>query len=374
MADNTLLYRIALSNTPGIGDINARKLIDHLGSAEAIFSEPGRNLLKIPGIGSKLAGYLSSREFIDRAKREIEFIKRHDIRVAWFKDDDYPPRLKQCEDSPILIFYKGDLNLGSKHVLSIIGTRNATRRGRDICNSIISALAARHPDLTIISGLAYGIDITAHKAAIKNNIPTIGIMAHGFGTLYPSVHTQVAREMLKQGGLITDFLSDEPPDRNNFLKRNRIIAGISDATLVVESGSKGGAMVTADIAVSYNRDLFAVPGFPGEKYSEGCNLLIKSNRASLVEKAEDIEYFMDWKNEQPREVQQSLFSELTSLEADIYNLLLQYEHLSADQISEKLTIPVQRLSSALLSLQFSGHIALMPGNSYRKRHHSNIII
>ena len=367
MSDNSLLYRIALSGIAGVGDINARKLITHLGDAEAVFREGYRNLIKIPGIGTKIAGCISSKDTLERAGRELEFIEKHNIGVSYFKDEDYPPRLKECPDSPILIFYKGTLHHQSAKVLSIVGTRNATRRGKEICNSIISVLAATHPEIVIVSGLAYGIDITAHKAALKYNIPTIGIMAHGFATLYPQAHTQVAREMLKDGGLVTDFLSDEPPDRNNFLKRNRIIAGISDATLVIESGSRGGAMVTADIAVSYSRDVLAVPGFPGEKYSEGCNLLIKSNRASLVEKADDIEYFLGWEKRDYQPVQHSLFTGLSPLEENIVELLQQHDYLSADTLGELLGTPVQRLSSALLSLQFSGKISSLPGNVFRIR-------
>jgi DNA processing protein len=219
----------------------------------------------------------------------------------------------------------------------------------------------------IVSGLAYGIDIVAHKAALQNRIPTIGVMAHGFGTLYPSIHTSVAKEMLKEGGLITDFLSDEPPDRNNFLKRNRIIAGMSDATLVIESGARGGAMVTADIAVSYSRDVLAIPGFPGEKYSEGCNLLIKSNRASLVETAADIEYFLGWEKKENEPEQSILFNEFSPLEKEIMELLDSHIQLSVDSLGELMETPVQRLSSALLSLQFSGHITSLPGNIFRIR-------
>jgi len=367
MSDNSLLYRIALSNLAGVGDINARKLIHHLGGAEAVFREPYRNLVKIPGIGSKIAGHITSSSTLERAAREISFIEKHGIGVSYFQDDDYPSRLRECPDSPILIYYKGKLFSHPDKVLSIVGTRNATSRGKEICDSIISSLASAHAGMVIVSGLAYGIDIVAHKSALKNNIPTIGIMAHGFGTLYPQVHTRVAREMLRDGALMTDFLSDEPPDRNNFLKRNRIIAGISDATLVIESGLRGGAMVTADIAVSYSRDVLAVPGFPGEKYSEGCNLLIKSNKASLVEKAEDVEYFLGWEKAEASPTQPLLFNDLSPLEQDIMNLLSQHIQLTADSIGELLDTPVQRLSSALLSLQFSGHLRSLPGNIYRVR-------
>ena len=368
MSENLLLYRIALSNLPGIGDINARKLLEHLGDAEAIFREPSKNLQKIPGIGTKLAGYIKSGSSLSRAEKEAEFIRRHKITPLWYTDNQYPARLKECADSPILLFCKGDIHYDATKVLSIIGTRSATRRGREFCESIITDLAASHSSLVIVSGLAYGIDITAHKSALKNDIPTIGIMAHGFETIYPQVHAATAREMLNRGGLVTDFLSDEPPDRNNFLKRNRIIAGMADATLVIESGVKGGAMVTADIAISYAREVFAVPGFPGEKQSSGCNLLIKSNKASLTEKAKDIEYFMGWeieKTDSPE--QQTLFPDMTPLEKEIYLILQKHEYLTGDQIGSLLDTPAHRLSSALLSLQFSGQISALPGNIFKIR-------
>ena len=367
MSETGMLYRIALSNLPGIGDITARKLLEHLGSAEAIFNEPYRDLLRISGIGSTLAGSIKKSETIEKAKREIEFIQRHNINTAFFTDPEYPQRLNECPDSPIIIYYKGDLHHKSQKIISIIGTRNATTRGKDICSSLITALALKYPDLVVISGLAYGIDITAHKASLKSGIPTIGVLAHGFNTLYPSVHTRVAKDMIKDGGLITDFLSDVPPERNNFLKRNRIIAGMSDATIVIESGITGGAMVTADIASSYSRELFAVPGFPGEKYSAGCNLLIKSNRASLVDKPEDIEYYMGWQCRDPKEIQPRLFNDCTPLELEILNALASNEKMSADNISELVKIPLYRLSSALLSLEFSGHIRSIPGNYYQLR-------
>jgi DNA processing protein len=368
ISDNLLLYRIALSDLPGVGDINARKLIEHLGDAEAVFREPSRNLTRIPGIGTKLAGYIKSGSSLSRAEKEAEFISLHNITPLWYQDDGYPARLKECPDSPVLIFSKGTIHPSATRVLSIIGTRSATKRGKEICESIISDLAGSHKDLVIVSGLAYGIDIAAHKAALRYGLPTIGIMAHGFGTIYPQVHAATAREMLQTGGLITDFLSDAPPDRNNFLKRNRIIAGMADATLVIESGIKGGAMVTADIAISYAREVLAVPGFPGEKYSAGCNLLIKSNKASLTEKAEDIEYFMGWEREQKRNTgQQTLFTDMTPLEKDISILIDQYQSLTGDQIAEMLGTPAHRLSSALLSLQFSGRISALPGNIYKRK-------
>ncbi len=366
MSERLLVYQVALSNMPGIGDINAKKLIRHFVDIEAIFKESYHNLIKIPGIGSRLAKSLTENRSLERAKKELEFIKKHNIRTSFYLDNDYPGRLRECPDSPVLLYYKGDIAPDSKHILSIIGTRNATRRGKDICNSIISGLAEKYPGLIIVSGLAYGVDICAHRAALKNNLPTIGVMAHGFLTLYPSLHAPTAREMLEKGALVTDFLSDEPPDRNNFLKRNRIIAGMTDATLVIESGTKGGAMVTADIAMSYNREVLAVPGHPGEKYSAGCNMLIKSQKASLVENENDIEYFLNWLPVKTQtRARQKTIPDLGPFETLIIDALKERKQLTADQLSREIKEPVQRLSPSLLKLEFEGIIASLPGNIYK---------
>ncbi len=361
-----LIYQIALGNMPGIGDINAKKLITYFGDIETIFKESFRNLIKINGIGSGLAKSLTENRSLDRAKKELEFIRKHDIKTSYYQDDDYPVRLKECPDSPILLYYKGDLSPAPAHILCVIGTRNATRKGRDICNSIISGLAEKYPDLIIVSGLAYGIDICAHRSALKNNLSTIGVMAHGFKTLYPSLHAPTAREMLIKGALVTDFISDEPPDRNNFLKRNRIIAGMSDAALIIESGIKGGAMVTADIAMSYNREVMAVPAYPDTKYSAGCNMLIKSQKANLIENENDIEHFLNWKPVVNIKRDQELhLSGLDPLEAKIIDCLKENNQITADQLSRIINEPVQRLSPSLLNLEFSGIIASLPGNIYK---------
>jgi DNA processing protein len=365
MPDDRLIYQIALGNMPGIGDINARKLIDHCGSIEAIFTESYRNLIKIPGIGSGLAKTLTGKKSLERAEQELRFIEKYKINTSFYLDQDYPLRLKECPDSPILIYYKGKTAGDAGKVLSVVGTRNNTRKGKEVCASIIKGLAASHPDLVIISGLAYGIDICAHKTALKYKLPTIGIMAHGFLSMYPSMHTSTAKEMLENGGLITDFLSDEPPDRNNFLKRNRIIAGMADATLVIESGLKGGSMVTADIAMSYNRDVLAVPGYPGATSSSGCNMLIKSQKASLVESELDIEYFLNWIPEcSLKKKEHRNLPDLGPLEKKIMDCLNDKEKLTADQISQITNEPIQRLSASLLTLEFSGLIGTLPGNIY----------
>jgi len=366
MSEVSLKHKIALGLIPRIGDINARKLVSHFGSVEAIFHEPYRNLIKIPGIGSGIAKYISERSYLETAEKEAEFVTKNGIRTFFYLDNDYPFRLRQCDDSPVVFFFTGTCDLNSAKLLSVVGTRNATTRGKEVCEKIIGGLADGHPDLIIVSGLAYGIDITSHKSALSNNLMTIGVLAHGFKTTYPAVHHPTAKAMIKNGGLVTDFLSDALPERNNFLKRNRIIAGLSDATLVVESGIKGGALITADIANSYNRDVFAVPGRPDDQWSSGCNSLIKNNKAALVESSADIEFFLNWKPEKLKSpVQKTLFSELDEMEKLIYEVIIKEGEMTIDNICRTIEIPVYKLSSILLQMEFKGMVKCYPGNVYR---------
>lgn len=366
MSEISLKHKIALGLIPRIGDINARKLVSHFGNVEAIFHEPYRNLVKIPGIGSGLAKYISDRSYLDIAEQEAEYVSKNGIRTYFYLDNDYPYRLRQCDDSPVVFFFMGDCDLNAAKILSVVGTRNATTRGKDLCDKIIGGLAAGHPELIIVSGLAYGIDIAAHKAALANKLQTVGVLAHGFKTTYPSVHYATAKAMLKQGGLLSDFLSDALPERNNFIKRNRIIAGLSDATLVLESGKKGGALITADIANSYNRDVLAVPGRPDDQWSAGCNTLIRNNKAALTESSDDVEYFLNWKPEKPGPpLQRSLFCELDDSEKQIYELIMKDGELTIDAICRTLQLPVYKLSSILLQMEFKGLVKCYPGNVYR---------
>jgi DNA processing protein len=366
MPEVSLKHKIALGLIPRIGDINARKLVSFFGNVEAIFQEPYRNLIKIPGIGSGIARYISERSYLDTAEQEAEYIIKNNIRTYFYLDNDYPFRLRQCDDSPVVFFFMGNSDLNSAKILSVVGTRNATTHGKEICKKIIGGLAEGHPDLIIVSGLAYGIDIASHKAAFANNLQTIGVLGHGFKTTYPAVHTSAAKAMVKDGGLLTDFISDALPERNNFIKRNRIIAGISDATLVIESGIKGGALITADIANSYNRDVFAVPGRPDDQWSAGCNNLIRSNKAILTECSDDIEYILNWKPEKSKPpLQGKIFSDLDETEKMIYGLLVKQGEMTIDSICRSLGIPVYKLSSLLLQMEFKGLLKCSPGNLYR---------
>jgi DNA processing protein len=366
MTDISLKHKIALGLIPRVGDINARKLVYHIGSVEGVFSESYKSLMRIRGIGSGLAKYICERSYLEKAEKEADYVTKNNIRTFFYLDDDYPYRLRQCEDSPVVFFFKGNSDPDAPRMLSVVGTRNATTRGRDICDRIISGLSRKYPDMIIVSGLAYGIDIAAHKAALANNLRTIAVLGHGLKTIYPSLHHSTASTILTQGGLVTDFLSDELPERNNFIKRNRIIAGLSDATLIIESGIKGGALITADIANSYNRDVFAVPGRPEDQWSAGCNRLIKRNQAALVESPEDIEYYLNWIPEkESMPVQRLLFGDLSDEEKLVFDNISREGEMNIDSLSRHVGMPVFKLSSLLLQMEFNGILKCYPGNVYR---------
>lgn len=361
-----LLYKIALGQIPRIGDINARKLVAHFGSVEAVFEESFNAMIKIPGIGENLARYICDRKYLEVAAKEVEFVTKYNIKTFFYLDDDYPERLSNCEDSPVVFFYKGDAELNPPKVLSVVGTRHATSRGIDLCEKILTGLSTCYPDLLIVSGLAYGIDVAAHKTALNLNLPTVGVLAHGLKTIYPAAHRSVAEKMLKNGGLVSDFLADATPERGNFVKRNRVIAGLADATLVVESGVKGGALITADIANSYNREVLAVPGRPNDTWSAGCNNLIKRNKAFLVESSDDIEYFLNWiPVTEKKPVQQNLFEELDEQEQQVYDFIAARSEVDGDTICRETGIPVIRLASIFLQLECKGVIKSCRGNMYR---------
>lgn len=368
MSTESLVHKIALGMIPGVGDITARKLVSYTGSVEAVFSESYRSLTRVPGVGEMLAKAVAGHEYLDKAAKEAEFVEKHGIKVFFYLDDDYPFRLRQCEDSPVTFYFRGKADLNAPFLLSIVGTRNATQRGREICQKIVAGLSVHFPGLIIMSGLAYGIDIAAHKAALANGLPTVAVLGHGLKTIYPSLHSGVAKSILENGGQLTDFSSDTLPERNNFIRRNRIIAGISDATLIVESGLRGGALITADIAASYNRDVMAVPGRPGDEWSAGCNALIRCNKAALVEGHEDIEYLLGWKPAAlAAPVQTVLFSGMTDSERKIYEALKTEGDMTVDLLTRLLDIPVNKLSTILLQMELAGLITPCPGSVYRIR-------
>ena len=366
--DENLVYKIALSMIPGVGGILARNLVAYVGSVEGIFKEPLQSLKKIPGIGVINAKRIKESDVLPKAEKEVEFIQKENIKVYFYTDKNYPRRLKSCADAPILIYTKGKINLDEQRIVSIVGTRNATDYGKRICDEIIQQFAERKYQVVVISGLAYGIDIQAHKSALKNGLSTVAVVAHGMDKLYPSLHKKIASQMMENGGLVTDFPSETKIDPPNFLRRNRIIAGLADATIVVESAVKGGALVTADIASSYNRDVFAFPGRAGDIYSKGCNQLIKNNGANLIEGIEDLEYFMGWESKGKDRVKQTcLFVDLSPDEEKAVELLREYGELFIDQISAELSLPVSKVSSMLLNLEFKNVLVALPGKIYKLR-------
>jgi DNA processing protein len=361
-----LAYKIAISLIPGIGSVTARNLIAYVGSVEGVFQEKEKNLMKIPGVGEVNAKKVVRQNVLERAKREIDFIQKTRIQTFFYLDDNYPTRLKGCSDAPIILYYKGNGNLNERRIISVVGTRNATNYGKEVCEELIRSFSEKSYPILVVSGLAYGIDVHAHKACLKYNIPTVGVFAHGLDVVYPSLHAPIASKMLESGGLISDFISETKIDRQNFLRRNRIIAGLADATIIVESAEKGGALVTADIANSYNRDVFAFPGRSTDLYSRGCNKIIKLNEAVLVESQADIEKAMNWdiKVSTNRTYQTSLFVELTPEEQKLVDLLKEGDRF-VDEITIETQLSMSKVSALLLGLEFKGMIVSLPGKIYR---------
>ncbi len=363
MKEAELISLLRLQRIPYIGDITAKKLLQKLGSAEAIFTSKKRELERINGFGKSRLRELFNPSYLDLAKEELEFIRKHEIKVSYFQDAEYPALLKQSIDGPILLFQKGHINLQNKRILSIVGTRKATLRGIQFVADLVTALAPLDP--VIISGFAYGIDIAAHKAALENNLQTIGCMAHGLHTMYPKLHAKYKAQVEENGGFMTDFWHNSTFDRNNFLRRNRIIAGLSEATLVVESAEKGGALVTADIARSYDREVFTVPGRPKDKMSVGCNNLIKAHKAQAITSAEDIIYFLNWDiPEKKPPLQPELFVELNSEEQLIIDTLRRLGKAELDVLALESKLPGYKVASHLLNLELHQLIRPLPGKQF----------
>ena len=371
MKVNQLKHQIALSLIKGIGPKLARNLVAYLGSESALFEEKLPTLAKVPGIGPALEQLLRNTNrdlLIGRAEEEIKFIQKHNIQPLFFSHPDYPRRLSFCEDAPLMVYNHGQPYNEASRSIGIVGTRTPSDAGIDLCEKLIKDLAVRHPDTIIISGLAYGVDICAHRAALKNNLHTIGILAHGLDRIYPSLHRDTAKEMLSKGSLMTEFLSGTIPDKHNFVQRNRIIAGLSDALVVVQSAKKGGALITAELARDYNRDVLAFPGRPGDTYSAGCNKLIKNNIAALIESIEDLEYALGWDSveKSPATVQGNLFATIENeTQQTIMECLMEEKEMNLNLLSLKSSIPVSKLSATLLELEFKGLVKGKPGGIYR---------
>jgi len=364
MREDELIYRIGLTLIPGVGDVLGKKLVSLCGSAEAVFREPRHYLRKMTRIGALLEQAVGNKQILLRAEKEVRFTEKYHISALYFQDTAYPQRLRQCMDSPVILYYKGTAALNSQHVVGIVGTRSATEYGKAATHELVAGLVRQQ--VLVVSGLAYGIDSCAHRTSLDAGLNTVGVLGHGLDTVYPWLHRSLAEKMVMQGGLVTDFLSGTKPDRANFPKRNRIIAGLVDALVVVEAGRKGGALITADIANSYNRDVFAVPGRISDPFSEGTNYLIRTNRASLVQKPEDIEFLMGWKEPVviERPVQRKIFVEMTPEEEKITELLRERSQMGIDEICMLTENPMSRVSASLLNLEFEGVVKCLPGKVY----------
>jgi DNA processing protein len=367
MADSELRYRIALTMIPSVGPVTARALINTYGTAGAVFSENPDTLRSLGKTGEMLAGSIRSAALLKQADREMEFLERYRIRALWFQEKEFPGRLNHCHDGPVLIYVRGNQDLNVKKCLSVVGTRRATGYGIDQCRSIIRDLAELVPGLVIISGLAFGIDVTAHRAALDFGLPTVAVLGHGLATVYPTRHRETARRIAGQGALVTDFDFAMRPERNHFLRRNRIIAGMSDATLVVESPSRGGALVTADIAFSYQRTVLAVPGRTIDLRSGGCNRLIKTDTAALTETAADVIRHLNW---EPAGIPQkkhepSLFPAEEIQVRVLLESLLENPGSTPENLCQRTGMPVREVLVTLLELEMKGTVACSPGNLYR---------
>lgn len=359
------LYEVAIGMIPGIGSQLTRQLVSYCGSPESVFKEKKGKLLKVPGIGKACADAIIRQDVLEHAEKEISRAEKLGVQLLFYTSKEYPNRMKGLHDAPALLYYKGNAGLNSGKVISIVGTRNATEYGKEMIEQIVRDLAV-HKDLTIVSGLAYGIDVAAHKAALQHQIPTIGIMASGIDIVYPAMHRSVAQKMTECGGLITEYRIASKPEPSRFPARNRIIAGMSDCVLVIEAAERGGALITAEIANGYNKEIFAVPGNLGSKYSEGCNKLIRGHKAHILIAVRDIEYIMNWDAETAtQKISLPDYSHLEGEAREVVAFLQETESLLLDELSWKSQIPLSRLASLLLNLEFEGIVRSLPGKKYK---------
>lgn len=365
MTEHETICLMALGEIPGLGPAGAKKLLEAMGSAADVFLHRAE-LEERAGINSRMAGMLECPQAFDRAEKEYGYTCKNAIQCIGINDDTYPSRLRECDDAPLMLYYKGNTDLNRTRVVSIVGTRHITDYGIRTCHTLIRELQASLPDLLIVSGLAYGVDIHAHRNALANGMPTVGVLAHGLDRIYPQAHRNTAIEMLGNGGLITEYKSGNFPDRHHFVRRNRIVAGMSDATIVIESAAKGGALITAEIAQAYNRDCFAFPGRTTDEFSQGCNKLIRDNRAALIQNAEDFVKAMCWDPYTGKEnpVQRQLFPDLTEEEAWVVNALQKEGNMQINALVVQSNIPVNRMNAILFELEMKGVVRILAGGMY----------
>lgn len=363
MNETELFYLLALQKVDGVGDIIAKKLLSHFNNAEEIFTSKSSTLSKIDGVGTVLMKNIKDKSVFSAAENELKFIQNNAITTLFYRDDNYPEKLKHCFDAPTLLFSSGNIDLQNRKLISIVGTRQITSYGIEFCKKLIADLAPLNP--VIVSGFAYGVDIVAHQAAFEHNLQTIGVVAHGLNQIYPSVHKKYVSKMEENGGFMTEFWSNSNPEKENFVKRNRIVAGMTEATIVIESADKGGSLITANMANDYNRDVFAVPGRVSDKYSQGCNNLIKTQKAHLLSSAADLIYILNWNLEtNVKPIQKQLFVDLNNDEQKIYDFLLKQGKEMLDIIALECEFPIFKVSSLLLNMELKGVIRPLPGKLF----------
>jgi DNA processing protein len=363
---NDLLYQVALALIPGIGPVQAKILVENFSDAASVFTSKEAQLKKIEGIGAIRAGAIKSFTGFHEAEEEIKFIEKYKITPLFITDKNYPQRLLNCYDSPTLLYYKGEANLNHPKIVAIVGTRNNTEYGKQITEKLVNELAEQN--MLVVSGLAFGIDAIAHKAALKNNLPTIGVLAHGLDQLYPTQHTCLAKEMTKKGGgLLTEFKSKTTPDKHNFPIRNRIVAGMSDVTIVIETGIKGGSMITAELANGYNKDVFAIPGKTTDGKSAGCNYLIRNNKAVLLTESKELVEAMNWEENKKntKKKQKELFIQLDENEKLLVNILREKEPVHIDELNSRSNLSSSAIAAAILNLELQNVVVSLPGKLYQ---------
>ena len=368
MTEQEILYTIALTRTPRLNTATQRRLMEEAGSATAIFEHRHHLRGLFPGASEKMADALAGMDGqLARAEEELRFAQDHRISCLGVHDTDYPARLRECDDAPLMLYYKGHADLNRTQVVSMVGTRHCTEYGKDICRHFVAELKRRCPDVLVVSGLAYGIDIHSHRAALDNGMDTVGVLAHGLDQIYPRLHRDTAAQMVSHGGLLTEFMSRTNADKVNFVRRNRIVAGMADAVVVVESAERGGALITASLATDYHRDVFAFPGRVGDPYSQGCNQLIRDNKAVLIQTAQDFTDAMGWATAQKKKqpVQREQIHELCAENQRIVDSLRQTEEQQINALAVYTDLPVHKLSAFLFNLEMKGIIRMAGGGKYR---------
>lgn len=371
MSHPAIFYDVALSLVPGVGCLSSKQLISYCGSAENVFTTPKGKLLKVPGVGSKIVDIINNKEHFEAAEKQLLLAEQYKVKIYSYTNPEFPERLKNIFDAPSVIYYKGNVNLNSAKMIAVVGTRNATTYGTTVTENIVEIIAAQHPDAIIVSGLAYGIDIITHRACVAHHLQTVGVMGNGMDKIYPAVHKDLAYKMMENGGVLTEYSFGTKADAFHFPARNRIVAGMTDATIVVEAAAKGGALITAELANSYDREVFAVPGNLNAKYSEGCNLLIGQNKARIFTSVEQLEKELNWDKvgAVKRKVTNTLdLSVFPMQQQQILKGLMEYGEIQMDELSWKINIPINNLASQLLALEFEGYIKALPGKRFKLSH------